>query len=102
MDAITNWELKNQCQDLQEMLLCVLNRITTGWQWPVPLTRARMHLIRKTPEPGDINSTRPICMLPNVYRLWGKLMTAKCVSGILEILSLRPYMGQCQAEAPRI
>ena len=78
MDAVTNWELKYLCDDLQGMLLRVLNRITELGQWPKALTKARMHLIRKTQEAGDINSTRPICILPNVYRLWGKIMTSKC------------------------
>ena len=78
MDAISNWELKYMCAELQEMLLIFLNMITASGRWPLPLTRARMHLIRKNSTPGDINSTRPICILPNVYRLWGKIMTAKC------------------------
>ena len=78
MDAVTNWELKYQCDGLQNMLLALLNRITSMGQWPTALSNARMHLIRKTAEPGDINSTRPICILPNVYRLWGKIMTSKC------------------------
>ena len=78
MDAVSNWEIKHMCQDLQHMLLRLLNRINATGEWPLPLTRARMHLIRKNKEPGDITSTRPICILPNVYRLWGKIMTAKC------------------------
>ena len=78
MDAISNWELKYHCEGLQHMLLQLLNKITNTGQWPQALTKARMHLIRKTQEPSDINSTRPICILPNVYRLWGKIMTAKC------------------------
>ena len=82
MDAISNWELKYICDDLQQMLLQILNRIGETGQWPQPLLNARMHLIRKTAEPGDINSTRPICVLPNVYRLWGKVMTAKCFKHI--------------------
>ena len=78
MDAVSNWEIKHMCPDLQDMLLRLLNRINATGVWPKPLTRARMHLIRKTAEPGDITTTRPICILPNVYRLWGKIMTAKC------------------------
>ena len=82
MDAVSNWELKYMCEDLQHMLLQLLNRICETGQWPQPLTNARMHLIRKNAEPGDINSTRPICILPNVYRLWGKIMTSKCFKHI--------------------
>ena len=78
MDAVTNWELKHMCSELQSMLLKFLNRVNATGQWPQSLIKARMHLIRKNSEPGDINSTRPICILPNVYRLWGKIMTAKC------------------------
>ena len=78
MDAVSNWELKYLCPDLQCMLQQVLNFINTSCRWPQPLTDARMHLIRKSAAPGDINSTRPICILPNVYRLWGKIMTSKC------------------------
>ena len=78
MDAISNWELKHLCPGLQQMLLRILNRVVSTGQWPQPLTNARMHLIRKNHEPGDITSTRPICILPNVYRLWGKIMTSKC------------------------
>ena len=78
MDATTNWELKYLCEGLQEMLLKLLNKINSVGSWPKALTRARMHLIRKTHELGDMTSTRPICILPNVYRLWGKIMTAKC------------------------
>ena len=86
MDAISNWEIKHMCPDLQSMLLKILNRINATSEWPQPLTRARMHLIRKTREPGDITSTRPICILPNVYRLWGKIMTAKCFRHIKSII----------------
>ena len=83
MDAVTNWELKNLCGDLQAMLLQLLNGITLTGVWPTNLTKARMHLIRKTDAAGDITSTRPICILPNVYRLWGKIMTTKCFNAIL-------------------
>ena len=78
MDAVSNWELKHMCPDLQAMLQQLLNLINVSGRWPQHLTNARMHLIRKSAAPGDINSTRPICILPNVYRLWGKIMTAKC------------------------
>ena len=84
MDAITNWELKYHCEGLQNMLLQILNHVTATGVWPTALTKARMHLIRKTRAPGDINSTRPICILPNVYRLWGKIMTAKCFRHLRE------------------
>ena len=78
MDAVTNWELKHLCDDQKTMLLSFLNLVNKKASWPASLTKARMHLIKKSDEVGDITSTRPICILPNVYRLWGKIMTAKC------------------------
>ena len=87
MDAVTNWELKYHCAGLQEMLLQLLNHSTMTGHWPKALTKASMHLIRKTMAPGDVNSTRPICILPNVYRLWGKIMTSTCFRHLKETIS---------------
>ena len=86
MDGITNWELRHMCLDLCAMLLSLLNRVTTTGRWPSLLIKARMHLIRKTDEAGDITSTCPICILPNVFRLWGKIMTSKCFKSIMPLI----------------
>ena len=86
MDGVTNWELRNSCRDLRVMLLALLNKITADGRWPSRLLRARMHLIRKTQEAGEITSTRPICILPNLFRLWGKIMTSKCFRCVLPML----------------
>ena len=86
MDAVTNWELRHLCEDLQMMLLDLLNCVTSTGVWPKGLMRARMHLIRKTELAGDISSTRPICILPNVFRLWGKIMTSKCFKTLMPFL----------------
>ena len=86
MDATTNWELKHLCEDQKSMLLRFKNLVNKQVSWPASLTKARMHLIRKTEEAGDITSTRPICILPNVYRLWGKIMTAKCFKHLRGLL----------------
>ena len=87
MDAVTNWELKFMCEDLKEMLLNFLNLVTKTASWLDALTRARMHLIKKSGEAGDITSTNPICILSNVYRLWGKIMTGKSFKHLRGLLS---------------
>ena len=101
MDGVTSWELRYLCPDLRVMLLVLLSKITHTGVWPSMFMKARMHLIRKTDEAGDITSTRPICILPNVFRLWGKIMTAKCFKSILP--SLPPCLvgsvpGRCSTD----
>ena len=41
MDAVTNWELKHLCGDLQAMLVDLFNLVTTTGCWPSALTRAQ-------------------------------------------------------------
>ncbi|CAE7413448.1 unnamed protein product [Symbiodinium sp. CCMP2592] len=77
MDGFSNYELKALPLALHPHLLDLLNLFTKTGVWPQALLRARMALLHKTTEIGDITTTRPITVLASVYRLWAKIMTRK-------------------------
>ncbi|CAE7571190.1 unnamed protein product [Symbiodinium sp. CCMP2592] len=76
MDGFSNFELKYVPIELKPYLVRILNLFTTG-TWPKALMKARMALLYKTEELGQVASTRPITILASVYRLWAKIATKK-------------------------
>ncbi|CAE7360715.1 unnamed protein product, partial [Symbiodinium sp. CCMP2456] len=81
MDGFSNFELKNMPQMLRPYFIRILNRFTDG-QWPKALTRARMSLLYRTDQVGQVETTRPITILASVFRLWGKIMARKIANHI--------------------
>ncbi|OLP84062.1 putative 149 kDa protein [Symbiodinium microadriaticum] len=68
MDGFSNFELKYMPNNLKPSLLQLLNLFTKTGRWPDSLTHARMALLNKTDQIGDISTTRPITILATVYR----------------------------------
>ncbi|CAE7621051.1 RTase [Symbiodinium sp. CCMP2592] len=80
MDAFSNFELKYMPYKLRPALLALLNLFTSSAKWPKELCLARMALLYKSDQVGEVSSTRPITILASVLRLWAKLVTRKMFS----------------------
>ena len=101
MDGFSNLELKQMPEDLRPSLLALLNKFTKDKRWPTELCHARMALLYKTDEVGDISMTRPITILASVYRLWAKLATKKMLAHIQAHLPKTLYgsvPGRCKMD----
>ena len=81
-DGFSNYELKYMPLQLRPFLLQLLNKFTRDHEWPQDLCLARMALLQKSDELGDISSTRPITILASVLRLWGKMTTRRMLRHI--------------------
>ena len=58
--------------------------------------------LQATCRPGDISRTRPNLYLPNVFRLWGRFMTAKCFKHQCRVCAARYRVsGHCNATPGR-
>eukprot|EP00439_Symbiodinium_sp_Y106_P048697 s738_g6.t1 len=85
MDGFSNYEIKNLPELLKPRLVALFNLFSQGL-WPSTLCKARMALLYKTSEVGDIATTRPITILATMYRTWAKLVTKKMLHHIRKVL----------------
>ena len=76
MDGFSNFEIKYMPLELKPYVVRILNLFSNGC-WPKTLQKARMALLYKTEEIGQVASTRPITILASFYRLWAKILTRK-------------------------
>ena len=81
MDGFSNFEMKNLPKTLRPYLLALFHLFNQG-KWPQNLTKARMALLYKTEQTGDMATTRPITILATTYRIWAKIITRKMLNHI--------------------
>ncbi|CAE7472939.1 Pol [Symbiodinium sp. CCMP2592] len=81
-DGFSNFELKYLPLQLRPALLALLNKFTEEADWPADVCMARMALLYKTDQIGDVSTTRPITVLASILRLWAKLVTKRMLQHV--------------------
>ena len=83
LDGFSFPELKALPPKMVEMLLHMLNSITSTGKWPQPLLDAAVTLLGKCLQPESPADARPITVLASIYRVWARCQAAKVYAAIL-------------------
>lgn len=82
-DKITNEMLKTGNEILAQPLLSVFNKILQTTQIPEQWTKSEIILLHKKGDKSNINNYRPISLIPNMYKLFSKLIQRR-IKNVLE------------------
>ena len=91
LDGFSIVELKMMSDEDHIMLAHLFNSFTETGKWPRPLLKAYVALLNKQPMPETPKDTRPITVLPTLFRLWSRIHAKKVFRAIVDLLPNELY-----------
>ena len=85
-DGWSNYELKSLDPEAVSSLSDMFNAFASQGCWPDELLHALVCLLPKTPIASSLPDSRPIVILPSLYRLWAKVVAKAFINNILAFL----------------
>ena len=86
VDGWSNYEIKQFDAQAIAALTTLFNRMATRCQWPQALTAGTVRMLSKTESSCTLSQTRPIIVLPTLYRVWSRAVSQKWVKNIIPYL----------------
>ena len=91
LDGFSVAELGMLATSEQQLLCEIFDVFTFTGEWPTCLLQAYVTLLNKTATPAGPQDTRPITVLPTLFRLWSRVHARKVFASILEWLPQNLY-----------